>query len=193
MDYYNLKICGLTRRLPLIKVGKNTSLAAFSILGDVELVDKLADTMAEKLKEIKFDVLVGPEVKVVPLIHGVAKRLGHKKFVICRKSVKPYMISPVILKPLSFFPKHTKPLVLNGEDAKFLKGKKIVIMDDVISTGVTIRMMKKMMEKVEAQVVAVFTALKQGNQFDKIENLMYIDTLPVFKKNKPIDTAEVVD
>ncbi len=182
MDYYTLKICGLVRKLPLIHVGKNTQFASLSILGDVELVDKLADTMAKKLKIIKFDYLVGPEVKVVPLIHGVAKRLHHKKFIVCRKSVKPYMISPVILKPLSYFPKHARPLVLNGEDADLVKGKKVVIIDDVISTGVTVRMMKKLMDQVDAKVVAVFTALKQGEQFDKIDNLMYLETLPIFKK-----------
>lgn len=182
MNYYNLKICGLTRKLPLIKVGRNTSLASFSILGDVELVDKLADVMAEKLKKYKFNYLVGPEVKVLPLIHGVAKRLGHKRFIICRKSVKPYMIAPIILKPLSYFPKHARPLVLNGEDADLLKNKKVVIIDDVVSTGVTVRMMNKMMEKVGAEVVGVLAIAKQGKQFDEIKNFSYLTELPIFKE-----------
>ncbi len=182
MEFYTLKICGLVRKLPLIHIGKNTKFASLSILGDVELVDRLADVMAEKLKKVEFDYLVGPEVKVVPLIHGIAKRLGHKKFIVCRKSVKPYMISPVVLKPLSYFPKHARPLVLDGEDADLVKGKKVVIIDDVISTGVTVRMMRKLMEQVDAKVVAVFTALKQGEQFDKIDNLMYLETLPIFKR-----------
>lgn len=181
MEYYTLKICGLTRKLPLIYVGRRTRIASFSILGDVELVDRLADTIAEKLKPGNFDCLVGPEVKVVPLIHGVAKRLGHKRFVVCRKSAKPYMISPVILKPLSYFPRHVKPLVLNGADADFLKGKKVVILDDVVSTGVTFRMMRKLMEKAGATVTGYFVALKQGEQFDKFENMDYLAELPVFK------------
>ncbi len=180
MEFYNFEICGLTRKLPIIKVGRKTSLTSFSILGDVELVDCLADVMAKKLKKQKFDYLVGPEVKVLPLIHGIAKRLSHKRFVICRKSVKPYMISPIVLKPLSYFPKHVKPLVLNGEDAQLLKNKKVIIIDDVVSTGVTVRMMEKMMEKVGAQTVGVVAIAKQGKQFDEIKNFTYLATLPIF-------------
>ncbi|QQG47865.1 MAG: adenine phosphoribosyltransferase [Candidatus Woesebacteria bacterium] len=181
MEYFDLKICGLSRKLPLIRVGKNTRIASFSILGDVELTDCLADEIAKRLKKIKFDYLVGPEVKVLPLIHGVAKRLGHKRFVICRKSIKPYMISPVKLEPLSHFPKHIKPLVLNGSDSKLLKNKKIVVIDDVISTGVTMRMIAYLMKKLDAKVITYFAALKQGEQFDEIKNLTYLGELPIFR------------
>lgn len=176
-----MEICGLRRALPIIHVGRKTRLAQLSILGDVELVDCLADTFAEKLKGMKFDYLVGPEVKVVPLIHGIAKRLGHARYVVCRKKVKPYMVEPMILKPLPHFPKHVKPLVLNGCDAKMLKGKQVVILDDVISTGVTMRMMLKLMEKVGAKVDRVMAVVKQGEQFDKFEDLFYLAELPIFK------------
>jgi adenine phosphoribosyltransferase len=181
VDYFDLKICGLKRRLPLIYVGKKTRIASFSILGDVELTDCIADEIAKRLKKVDFDYLVGPEVKVLPLIHGVAKRLDHKRFVICRKSIKPYMISPVKLEPLSYFPKHVKPVVINGRDAELLKGKRVVVIDNVISTGVTMRMISKLMEKLNAQVVAYSVALKQGEQFDEIKNLYYLAELPIFK------------
>lgn len=183
MDYYTLKLCGVTRKLPLIRVGKSTKIASFSILGDVELTDAIADEMALKLKKFKFDYLVGPEVKVVPLIHGVAKRLGHKKYVVCRKSIKPYMLSPIKVDPLPFFPKHSKPIVINGEDAALLKNKKVIIIDDVISTGVTMRMISHLIDKLNAEVVGYLAALKQGVQFDEIKNLTYIQELPVFKQN----------
>ncbi len=183
MKYYDLEICGLKRKLPLINISKNTQLASFSILGDVELVDKLADKIASELKAINFDYLVGPEVKVVPLVHGVAKRLGQKKYIVCRKSVKINMISPVILKPLPHFPKHIKHLVINGVDAESVKGKKVVIIDDVVSTGVTMRMMTKLMEKVGANVVKKIVVLKQDKQFDKIEDLIYLAEIPIFKSN----------
>ncbi len=88
MKYYSLNICGLKRKLPLAHISKKTLLANFSILGDVELVDTLADTLAKKLKEYKFDYLVGLEIKVVPLVNGIAKRWGQKRFILCRKSVK---------------------------------------------------------------------------------------------------------
>lgn len=181
MDYFDLSICGIERKLPLIFVGRNTRLASFNLLGDVELVDRLADELAQKLRNVEFDFLVGPEVKVVPLIHGVAKRLGQKKFIVCRKSVKPYMVTPVILKPLAHFPKHVRQLVLDGSDAEILKNKKVVVMDDVISTGVTVRMMNRLMEKVGAKVVATVAVFRQGEQFEEIPNLIFLGELPIFK------------
>ncbi len=182
MNYHELQIAGVERKLPLIRVGKTTKIASFSILGDVELCDVIADQMVDKLKDYKFDYLVGPEVKVVPLIHAVAKRLGHKRYFICRKSIKQYMISPIKLDPLPYFPNHIKPLVLNGADADLLRGKKVVIIDDVVSTGVTMRMIGKLMDKLNAKVVTYFAALRQGTQFDEIQNLLYLGELPIFKE-----------
>lgn len=182
METYELEIVGLRRKLPLIYVGKNTRIASFSILGDVELTDKLADRISDDLKDMEFDYLVGPEVKVVPLIHGVAKRLKHKKFVVCRKSIKSYMDHPVKVTPLSHFPKHAKPLVLNGTDAELLQNKKVYILDDVISTGITMRMIKYLMDKVGAEVVGYYSVFKQGTQFDNIVNLTCLAELPIFKE-----------
>jgi len=191
VQYHTLKIVGLTRKLPLIQVGRSTKIASFSILGDVELVDKLALKMAKDLTKYKFDYLVGPEVKVVPLIQKIAEILGHKRFMVCRKSIKTYMTSPVIVKPLSHFPKHIKPLVLNGPDAKLLENKKVAIIDDVLSTGVTMRMISHLMEKVGAKVVVYSVAIKQGETFDKFDNLLHISTLPIFKDNHQLTTHQL--
>lgn len=179
MNYFDLEICGLKRKLPISHVSKKTQLANFSILGDVELVDTLADTLVEKMRGYNFDYLIATETKIVPLVHGIAKRLGHKKFVLCRKSVKPYMISPVILKPMTHFPKHVKQVVIDGLDAETIRGKKVVIIDAVISTGVTMRMMNKLMEKVGASVSLMIAVLRQGDQFDNFENLFYLKEIPV--------------
>lgn len=183
MEFYKLELCGLVRNLPLIFVGKNTRLASFSLLGDVLLIGKIADEFTKKFKKIEFDFLVGPEVKVVPLIFELARRFKQERFVVCRKSVKPHMVSPVILKPLPHFPKHIRQLVIDGSDAEILKNKKVIIIDDVISTGVTMRMMGHLMEKVGAKVVLYAAVLKQGEQFDKFENLLTLAELPVFKVN----------
>lgn len=183
-DYYNIEICGLKRKLPLIPISKNTKIASLNVLGDTELTEKVASSLARKLKKYKFDYLVGPEVKVVPLIHELSSKLKHKKYVICRKSVKPYMISPVVLKPLSYFPKHIRPLVIDGVDRTLLAGKKVVIVDDVVSTGVTLRMIRHLMEKIGAEVVACVAIIRQGaKQFDEIENFIYLSELPIFKKD----------
>jgi len=162
-------------------VGKETKLASFSMLGDVELVDKLSDKFAEELKDMDFDYLVATEMKIISLVHGIAKRLNHTKFVVCRKTVRPYMIRPIILKPLPHFPKHVKQVVINGTDAELLQGKKVVVIDDVLSTGVTMRMIHILMDQVGAIVVKKMVILKQGEQFDKIENLFFLENLPIFK------------
>lgn len=181
MKFHELTLCGLQRKLPLTYVSKNTKLAQFSILGDVELVDKLADEVSNLLKTLDIDYIVGPEVKVVPLIHGIAKRLGHPRFIVCRKSVRPYMGKPIILKPLPHFPKHSKPLVISEEDALLIKNKNVAIIDDVISTGVTMRMMNKLMEKVGAKVIKQVVVIKQGEQFDQFPNLVHFGELPIIK------------
>lgn len=183
MDTYSLSICGLTRELPIVQISRKARMANFSILGDVELVDRLADTLVETFRSYQFDYLVGPEVKVVPLIHGIAKRLGHARFIVCRKSVKPYMVSPTILKPLNHFPKHVKPLVINGPDQELICGKRVIIMDDVVSTGVTMRMMRMLMENVGATVVTQVAILRQGKQFDDMPNLLYLSEIPLFVEN----------
>lgn len=181
-EYYNLEICGLERKLPLIPISPKTRIASFNILGDTELTRKVASALARKLNKYKFDYLVGPEVKVVPLLHELSQKLKHKKYVVCRKSVKPYMVSPTILKPLSHFPKHVRPLVIDGVDKKLLTGKNVVIVDDVVSTGVTLRMIKYLMDKAGAKVIASVAVIRQGeSQFDEIENFIYLATLPIFK------------
>lgn len=181
MNHHDIEICGIERKLPLIKIGKNTKIASFSILGDVELCNALADKIASELKDKDFDYLVGPEVKVVPLIHGVAVRLKHKRYVICRKSIKSYMRKPVKVNPLTHFPKHVRPLVLDGPDVELIKNKKVFVIDDVVSTGVTMRMMKYLMDRVNAKVTGHYTVIKQGEQFDKIDDLKFIAQLPIFK------------
>jgi len=181
METYTLTICGLTRELPLVHISRKTKLANFSILGDVELVDRLADVLTEKLKNVSFDYLVCPDVKIVPLIHGVAKRLGRRRYIVCRKSVKPYMVTPMILKPMAHFPKHVEQIVINGKDVEILKGKKVVVIDDVVSTGVTMRMMKKLMENIGAIVVERVAVIKQGDkQFDDMSDLIFLQELPIF-------------
>ncbi len=180
MDMYTITLCGLQRSLPLTHVGRQTRLANFTFLGDVELVDRLADTFADKLRVIAFDYVVGTDVKTVPLVHGVAKRLGHSRYVVCRKSVKPYMVNPLIVKPQEHYPKHIQPLVLNRSDADLLRGKKVIVMDDVVSTGVTMRMVTGLMTQVGAHIMHYATVLKQGKQFDHLPNLIYLAELPIF-------------
>jgi adenine phosphoribosyltransferase len=176
MNYYPLKICGLTRKLPIVALGPKLSIASFNLLGDGELVEKLAAALARKLKKTDFDYLVGPEVKVVPLLQALSKKTGKPRYVVLRKHIMGYMVKPISDK--------TKPnLVLNGSDAILLKGKKVVIVDDVISTGRTFKVVRELMRLINAEVVGAVAVLKQGVEQEKFEiPLFSLGTLPLFRK-----------
>ena len=176
MNYYPLKICGLTRKLPIVALGPKLSIASFNLLGDGELVEKLAAALAKKLKKTDFDYLVGPEVKVVPLLQALSKKMGRPRYVVLRKHIMGYMMKPISDK--------TKPnLVLNGSDAALLKGKKVIIVDDVVSTGRTIKVVSELMRLVNAEVVGAVTVFKQGVEQEKFEiPLFFLGTLPLFRK-----------
>lgn len=181
MKTYTFTICGLKREIPLVHNSKHTLLANVTFLGDIELVNCLADQIASLCKNLDVDYFVCPHVKVTPLVHGVALRLGHNRFVVLRKSVKPYMESPIILRPTPDMPKHVQPLVINGKDATLLKNKKIIIIDDVVSTGITMKMVSKLMNTVGATVVKNIAVIKQGIQLTQTENLVSLYELPVFQ------------
>lgn len=182
-EFYKLDICGITRKLPITSISKNTGLASFNLLGDVELVDVISTELAKILKKYTYDYIVGPEVKVVPLIHEIAKKLNFKNYVICRKSAKPYMISPIVVKPSNKFPKFAKPLAIDGKDAQLLKGKRVAVVDNVISSGVTMGMMNMLMNKIGAEVVLCAVAVKQGDKdYQNIPKLEFLVEIPIFKK-----------
>lgn len=176
MDYYTLKLCGLVRKLPIVSLGPRLKIASFNLLGDGELVEKVAEALEKEIKKFDFDFLVGPEVKVVPLLQVLSKRLGKPRYVILRKNIMGYMLRPISNK--------TKPtLVLNGPDAEILKGKKVVIVDDVVSTGRTIKVVRELMKMVGAEVVGAVAVLKQGEKQEKLEiPFSFLETIPLFQK-----------
>lgn len=175
MDYYKIKIGNLSRDLPIVAVSSNLKIASFNLLGDRELVVLLSKKLAPKIKDLDFDILVGPEVKVVPLLHELSGILGKRRYVICRKKIHGYMALPVVSVK--------KPsLVVDGADAKILKGKKVVVVDDVVSSGRTLGVMGELMERIGAKVVAYVTVFKQGEGVGReIDNLIYLGTLPLFR------------
>jgi adenine phosphoribosyltransferase len=175
MDYYTLKLCGLTRKLPIVSLGPKLKIASFNLLGDGELVEVVAEALEKKIGKLDFDYLVGPEVKVVPLLQVLAKRIGKPRYVILRKHIMGYMTKPITNK--------SKPsLVLNGPDAELLKNKKVVIVDDVISTGRTVRVVEELMKMTETEVVKILAVLKQGEKEKEIKiPFTFLGTLPLFR------------
>ena len=179
MEYHQLELCGLTRQLPIVPLGPKLKIASFNLLGDGELVEKAADSLAQKLKRLDFDYLVGPEVRVVPLLQALSTKLNKPRHIVLRKNIMGYMTRPVSGK--------NKPtLVLNGPDAQILKGKKVLMIDDVISTGRTLKVVRELMDSVGARVVGIGAILKQGeNKLTTDIPFIFLGKLPLFKKDSP--------
>jgi adenine phosphoribosyltransferase len=174
VDYYTLEIDGLKRQLPIITLGPKIKVASFNLLGDEKLVEILAKKLVAKIKKVEFDYLVGPEVKVVPLLHELSKILHKDRYVICRKEIHGYMVSPIKSQ-------QKQGLVINGSDADLVKNKKVIIVDDVVSTGSTIHSIEELMKLANAKVVAKIAVFRQGNQLHPLQkDLIYLDELPVF-------------
>lgn len=148
MDFYTLKIGNLERKLPIISLTPKIKVASFNLLGDGELVEIITKKLAKKLKDVDFDYLVGPEVKVVPILQELSRVLKKKRYIVCRKEIHGYMISPIKTPG-----KHG--LVLNGSDAKLITDKKVIIVDDVVSSGNTIKTISQLVTNCGAKVVFI--------------------------------------
>lgn len=178
--HYELTICGFKRILPVIQVGQDIWIASFVMLGDVQLVNACAQELAPRLAGYDFDVMVGPEAKVVPLLHALATLLGHSRYVVCRKGLKSYMQNPIVVEGQSITTRSIQTLVLDGPDAAFVKGKKVAIVDDVVSTGGSMRAVEELMKRAGAQVVCRASVLKEGSFYTG--DLIYLGELPVFTR-----------
>jgi len=174
MEFYTLKIGNLKRELPLVSISPKLKIASVNLLGDRQMVEELSAMLSDKIKNIEFDFLVGPEVKVLPILHEISKILKKQRYVVCRKRIYGYMVLPVVSKE--------KPgLVLDGRDAKLINGKKVLILDDVVSTGRTIRTVDSLMTTTNAKVVGHASLFKQGNKSDSmVVDLIYLIELPLF-------------
>lgn len=183
-EFYQLNFYGLKRQLPLSHLSPKIKIANFNILGDVEFTEKAGEILEKELKKRKIQPLcfVGPEVKVVPFVHYLAKRYQHPRYVILRKSIKGYMTSPIIIEyPSRNSPKHVKKLVLSGFSEELLLAKKegIVLVDDVVSTGATMEMLEKLMTRIGVKVIAKCAIFKQGDIYTK--DLIYLAELPIIQ------------
>lgn len=155
-------------------INPKIKIASFNLLGDGELVEKIADELIEKLKSFEFDFLVGPEVKVVPLIQAMAIKLKKPRFVILRKNIMGYMTNPLYLK-------NSNRLILNGPDVEIIKDKKVFIIDDVVSTGQTIQAVSETVKLAKAEVVGAAAVLKQGDEPVNIDcPFISLQNLPLF-------------
>ncbi|SJZ78078.1 phosphoribosyltransferase family protein [Selenihalanaerobacter shriftii] len=180
MQTYTLNICGLKRELPIVPVSDELSIASFVILGDTELVRTVGPKLAQKLPE--FDVLISAEAKGIPLIYEVS-RFFDMNYIVARKSIKSYMQNPVKVKVNSITTEEEQILCLNGRDAKKVNGKKVAIIDDVISSGASIAAIEKLVNKAGGKVVAKAAILAEGEAV-KRDDIIYLKELPLFNNNE---------
>ncbi len=178
MKTYTLEICGLKRKLPIIPISDELSIASFVILGDTELVCRVAPELVKRLPEV--DALVSAEAKGIPLIHEVSRIMG-MNYIVARKSVKAYMENPVIVEVDSITTHGKQILCLNGIDVEKVKGKRVAIIDDVISTGASVAAVEKLVKKAGGKIVAKAAILAEGDAVNR-DDIIYLGTLPLFDR-----------
>lgn len=166
----------MRRELPIVQVGPNVAVALLNLLGDTELTEAAAEALARKLPP-GVEVLVTPEVKAVPLAHALSRITGIP-YVVARKTEKPYMINPVSRQVLSITTGKPQLLVLDGADVPLIRGRKVAIVDDVVSTGSTLKGLRELIEDVGGEVVAVLAVFTEGTPR---QDVIALGHLPLFQ------------
>ena len=182
---YEIDIAGLTRNLPLCPLNDELSIGAFVMFGDVELTVHCA---AELLKIApEYDYIIAPEAKAIPLAYEMARQSGENRYFVARKKAKAYMQGVFEVEVQSITTAGTQTLVIDQADADAICGKRVIIVDDVISTGESLRAMEVLCAKAGAEVVAKMAVLAEGDAA-KREDITVLAPLPLFNADgTPID------
>ena len=176
---YKMNIAGLERELPLCPVSDNLDIAAFIIFGDVELTVKCAEALIPLLPE--HDIMLTAEAKSIPLIHELAKQQGENEYIIARKGEKVYMPSPISVNVRSITTQRVQTLYLGADDAEKMNGKRVLIIDDVISTGESLKALEALVSKAGGKTVGRAAVLDEGDAADR-NDIIFLEKLPVFPK-----------
>jgi len=174
---YPVEICGIQRDFPLFEVAPGVKIAIFNMLGDAELIRAVGPALADMLPA-GVQVLVTAEVKSIPLAYEMAAYLG-VPYVVLRKVLKPYMVDSLGQEVISITTGKPQMLWLDGKDRVLVKGKKVAIVDDVISTGSTLEGMRKLIDVAGGEVIAEAAVFTEGDP-EKWEGIIALGNLPVF-------------
>ena len=174
---YTLQVAGVTRELPIVKISDDLAIASFVILGDTELVCAAAAQLVKKLPPV--DILVTAEAKGIPLVFEMSRLLGMKRYIVARKSVKPYMESPIVDEVVSITTQKKQILCLDHNDASLVKGRRVAIIDDVISTGESVQTVERLVTKAGGIVVAKAAILAEGDAAQR-DDIIFLEKLPLF-------------
>ncbi len=176
--FYTMKIAGLERKLPLCAVNENLDIAAFIIFGDVEVTVAASKELLKKVKD--FDVIATPEAKSIPLAYELSRQSG-KPYVVARKGPKVYMREPISVDVTSITTQHQQHLYLGVDEVALMKGKKVLLVDDVISTGESLDAMKKLILAAGAEIADCCAILAEGDAANR-EDIVFLEPLPLFFK-----------
>ena len=179
-ETYTVEVAGLKRDLRLFEIKPGLKIAILNILGDTEFVQACAKELAKKLKDVEYDVLVTAEAKSIPLAHAISAETN-KPYVVLRKSYKPYMGDALKAETLSITTGQPQTLILDEKDVEMMKGKKVVILDDVISTGSTLQGMRIILDKAGSTVVAEAAIFTEGDRAQWM-HIIALGHLPLFTK-----------
>lgn len=177
MKTYPITIAGLKRELPLCKVTDELYIGAFIMFGDVEITKAAATELLKKAP--KYDIMLTAECKSIPLIYEMARQTDADNYIIARKSPKLYMNNIMSTEVDSITTDHIQTLCIGESEINALKGKKVLIVDDVISTGGSLKSLELLAEKAGAEIVGKMAVLAEGDAADR-DDIIYLEKLPLF-------------
>ena len=174
---YPMNVAGLHRELPICRVNDDLYIGAFVIFGDCELTIACASELLKRAPE--YDYIITAESKGIPLAYEMARQKGDRKWMLARKGAKLYMKDILCVEVKSITTAASQKLYLDGEDAAMMKGKRILIVDDVISTGESLAALEALVEKAGGEIVGRMAILAEGDAQDR-EDIIYLEQLPLF-------------
>ena len=174
---YEIDIAGMKRKLPICRVTDDLYIGAFVMFGDVELTVHCAKELLARAPE--YDYLLAPEAKAIPLVYEMARQSGNNKYFIARKHAKAYMTGIFEVNVRSITTDAEQKIIIDSEDAALLRGKRVLLVDDVISTGESIRAVEKLAEAAGATVVGRAAPLAEGDAYYR-DDIITLAQLPLF-------------
>jgi adenine phosphoribosyltransferase len=176
-EYYEMTIAGIKRALPICPLNDKLCIAGFVIFGDPELTQACAAELLKRAPE--YDVIITAEAKGIPLAYEMARQNGDSKYIVARKAKKLYMKDVFGVDVKSITTAFEQHLYIDGKDAEFMNGKRILIVDDVISTGESLRAVETLVEKAGGNIIGRMAILAEGDAQNR-EDLVYLEKLPLF-------------